>query len=120
MFLRLLSKNLPLARAPIVLSLLGATMQQCAAGRVFSHWAAVPAAPPDKILGLSEAFKVENKLSVILYFYALIYCYFQVDTAPLKVDLGVGAYRDDNGKPYVLESVREAERRILSRHMDHE
>jgi aspartate aminotransferase len=36
------------------------------------------------------------------------------------VDLIVGAYRDENGKPYVLDSVREAERRILAKHMDHE
>jgi hypothetical protein len=63
MFFRLISKKVPLARAPIVLSLLGATVQQCAAGRVFSHWAAVPAAPPDKILGLSEAFKVDSQFS---------------------------------------------------------
>jgi aspartate aminotransferase, mitochondrial len=32
----------------------------------------------------------------------------------------VGAYRDDNGKPCVLPSVREAEKRILERNVDHE
>jgi aspartate aminotransferase len=41
--------------------------------------------PPDAILGVTEAFKQ--------------------DTNPKKVNLGVGAYRDDNGKPYVLPSV---------------
>jgi len=35
-----------------------------------------------------------------------------------KVSLGVGAYRDDNGKPYVLHCVLEAERRILAKHLD--
>ncbi|CAK4679299.1 unnamed protein product [Aphanomyces euteiches] len=49
--------------------------------------------PADPILGLTEKF---NK-----------------DTDPRKVSLGVGAYRDDNGKPYVLPSVREAEERLL-------
>jgi aspartate aminotransferase len=43
--------------------------------------------PEDPILGVSVAF---NK-----------------DTDSRKINLGVGAYRDDNGKPYVLESVRE-------------
>lgn len=31
------------------------------------------------------------------------------DPRPVKVDLGIGAYRDDSGKPWVLPSVREAE-----------
>lgn len=42
--------------------------------------------PPDAILGVSEAFKK--------------------DTNPNKINLGVGAYRDDNNKPFVLPSVR--------------
>lgn len=42
--------------------------------------------PPDAILGVTEAFKK--------------------DTDPRKMNLGVGAYRDDNGKPYVLTSVK--------------
>lgn len=41
--------------------------------------------PPDAILGVTEAYKR--------------------DTNPKKVNLGVGAYRDDDGKPYVLPSV---------------
>jgi hypothetical protein len=36
----------------------------------------------------------------------------QADTDASKMNLGVGAYRDDNGKPVVLDCVREAERRI--------
>ena len=42
--------------------------------------------PPDPILGVSEAFKR--------------------DTSPKKMNLGVGAYRDDHGKPFVLDCVR--------------
>jgi aspartate aminotransferase, mitochondrial len=68
--------------------------------RSFSVWDAIPMAPPDKIFGLTVA--------------------YQNDPAPNKINLGVGAYRDDNGKPFVLESVQEAERRILSRHSNHE
>jgi aspartate aminotransferase len=54
----------------------------------------VPMGPPDPILGLTERF---NK-----------------DTDKRKVSLGVGAYRDDHGKPYVLPSVLEAEKRIMT------
>lgn len=32
------------------------------------------------------------------------------DTRPEKVDLGIGAYRDDQGKPWILPSVRKAEK----------
>lgn len=56
--------------------------------------------PPDAILGITEAYKK--------------------DTNPKKVNLGAGAYRDDNGKPFVLPSVREAESRIVARNMDKE
>lgn len=41
--------------------------------------------PPDAILGVTEAFKK--------------------DSNPKKINLGVGAYRDDNGKPYILPTV---------------
>jgi aspartate aminotransferase len=33
---------------------------------------------------------------------------FKKDSHPGKTLLGVGAYRDDNGKPYLLESVKRA------------
>jgi aspartate aminotransferase len=56
--------------------------------------------PPDAILGVTEAFKR--------------------DTNPKKINLGVGAYRDDKGKPFVLPSVRSAEEQIISSKMDHE
>lgn len=38
---------------------------------------------------------------------------YQQDTSPLKVNLGVGAYRDDAGKPWVLPSVLSAEKKIV-------
>lgn len=57
-------------------------------------------APPDAILGVTEAFKR--------------------DTNPKKINLGVGAYRDDNGKPYVLESVQIAEKMLASEKLDKE
>jgi aspartate aminotransferase len=60
----------------------------------------IPQGPPDKILGLNELFKA--------------------DTNPKKVSLGVGAYRADDGKPLVLDCVREAEKRITEKKMDHE
>jgi aspartate aminotransferase len=57
-------------------------------------------APDDPILGVSIAF---NK-----------------DPSPNKINLGVGAYRDDNGKPEVLKCVRKAEELIANKKMDHE
>lgn len=47
------------------------------ASRAASSWAGVKMGPPDAILGISEAFKK--------------------DTDPVKMNLGVGAYRDENG-----------------------
>lgn len=55
-------------------------------------WDAVPMAPADPILGVSEMFRR--------------------DTHPERINLGVGAYRDDDGKPIVLPSVRHAEQLI--------
>ncbi|VDK42369.1 unnamed protein product [Anisakis simplex] len=56
--------------------------------------------PPDPILGVTEAYKLDKN--------------------PNKVNLGVGAYRDNSGKPYVLPSVRKAEESIMDAHMDKE
>lgn len=51
-------------------------------------------APPDPIIGLTEA--------------------FNNDTNPTKVNLGVGVYQDANGKVPVLKVVREAEARYYA------
>lgn len=66
----------------------------------FSVWGKVEAAPPDPILGLNESFKKE--------------------TNPKKVLLGMGAYRDDAGKPYILSCVKKATQIINDKNMDHE
>ena len=39
---------------------------------------------------------------------------FKNDKDPKKVNLGVGAYRDDKGKPYVFPIVRKAEQDIVN------
>jgi aspartate aminotransferase len=56
--------------------------------------------PPDPILGVTVAFKN--------------------DTNPNKLNLGVGAYRDDAGQPYILNCVRQAEKRIYESKVNHE
>ena len=50
-------------------------------------------APPDAILGLTEA--------------------LQKDPNPRKINLGVGVYKDGSGQTPVLASVKEAEKRLL-------
>lgn len=52
---------------------------------VFST-AVVPAAPEDALFGLAQAFRQ--------------------DSSDKKVDLVIGAYRDDNAKPWILPVVK--------------
>lgn len=52
------------------------------------------AAPPDPILGLSEAFKTDDR--------------------PDKINLTIGVYQDATGKTPVLECVKAAEERLLA------
>ncbi|KAF2217771.1 hypothetical protein CERZMDRAFT_108417 [Cercospora zeae-maydis SCOH1-5] len=49
----------------------------------------VPLAPEDPLFGLMAAYRR--------------------DTDPKKIDLGIGAYRDDNAKPWVLPVVKQAD-----------
>jgi hypothetical protein len=65
-----------------------------------SPWLTYEMAPLDPIIGLNES--------------------FQKDESPNKVIVGVGAYRDEDGKPYVLPCVREAEKRIMAANLDME
>ncbi|WFD35389.1 aspartate transaminase [Malassezia cuniculi] len=58
---------------------------------VFAH---VPMSPPDPILNLAAK--------------------FAKDQSPDKVNLGVGAYRDENGRPWVLPAVRQADEQLLN------
>jgi hypothetical protein len=39
---------------------------------------------------------------------------FKADKDPRKINLGVGAYRDENGKPFVLPTVRKVKRKEMS------
>ncbi|XP_074618232.1 aspartate aminotransferase, mitochondrial-like [Acropora palmata] len=71
-----------------------------ASSRPSSWWSNVDLGPPDPILGITEAFKK--------------------DANPKKINLGVGAYRDDNGKPNVLPSVKKAEEKLLAKNQDKE
>jgi len=57
-------------------------------------------APPDPIIGLTEAFLNDDFSD--------------------KVNVGVGAYRCDLGKPFVLPVVREAESDLVAEDLDHE
>lgn len=61
------------------------------ASSVFSH---VVRAPEDPILGVTVAY---NK-----------------DPSPVKLNLGVGAYRTEEGKPLVLNVVRKAEQKLVN------
>lgn len=62
-------------------------------------FAAIPMAPRDPILGITEA--------------------FQADTNPNKINLGVGVYYDDNGKVPLLKCVQEAEKQIAKQESPH-
>ena len=42
------------------------------------------------------------------------------DLSLVKANLGQGSYRDEDGLPWVLPSVREARRRVANRKLDHE
>ena len=65
----------------------------CISHKHFSLFAKMALGPKDPILGIQEA--------------------FVADPNPDKVSLGVGAYRDDNGKPWILPSVRKAEKKLI-------
>ena len=60
----------------------------------------VALAPPNSILGVALECKS--------------------DPFPTKIDLTLGAYRNEEGKPEVLPSVRDAEKFIFEQKMDHE
>ena len=61
-------------------------MNAAASTAIASRLDAVEQAPADPILGVSEAFKADN--------------------SPDKLNLGVGAYRTEDLKPYVLDVVK--------------
>jgi len=57
-----------------------------------SFFESITTAPPDSILGLNAA--------------------FNSDTHPDKLNLGVGAYRTEEGKPLILSSILKAEKKV--------
>lgn len=59
-----------------------------------SRFEKVEEAPADPILGITQN--------------------YNADTDERKVNLGVGAYRTEDGKPLVLSSVKKAEQRIVN------
>ena len=56
-------------------------------------WKELEAAPPEAIMGLTEAFKADEN--------------------PRKVNLGVGVYIDDQGQTPVLKCIRAAEKKLI-------
>ncbi len=54
----------------------------------------IQSAPPDPILGITEAFKKDDRAS--------------------KINLSVGVYKDENGNTPVLDSVKAAEERLVA------
>lgn len=58
-----------------------------------SYFTNVSELPPDPLFGLKAR--------------------YQADARTDKVDLGIGAYRDNEGKPWILPAVRRAERKLI-------
>eukprot|EP00761_Pharyngomonas_kirbyi_P006084 gb/GECH01006090.1/.p1 GENE.gb/GECH01006090.1/~~gb/GECH01006090.1/.p1 ORF type:complete len:434 (+),score=102.63 gb/GECH01006090.1/:1-1302(+) len=63
-------------------------------------WSHVPVKPLDNIKALTEQYHKDN--------------------SPNKVLLGEGVYKDEQGKPFVLPSVRKAEEVVFNQRYDHE
>lgn len=57
-------------------------------------FADIPLAPVDPILGINDAFKADKN--------------------PLKMNLGVGAYRTEQGKPLVFDVVKKVEQQLVA------
>eukprot|EP00740_Mantoniella_antarctica_P012535 CAMPEP_0181376626 /NCGR_PEP_ID=MMETSP1106-20121128/17413_1 /TAXON_ID=81844 /ORGANISM="Mantoniella antarctica, Strain SL-175" /LENGTH=446 /DNA_ID=CAMNT_0023495205 /DNA_START=41 /DNA_END=1381 /DNA_ORIENTATION=+ len=87
-------------RSPKARGAVNTTPRAAASAAGPSFLSAVEQAPPDPILGVSVAFRE---------------C-----TDPNKLNLGVGAYRTEELKPYVLEVVRTAEKMMLEAEYDKE
>lgn len=77
------SNNRPLARLSQVTK---HTMGSAGASATLFTADVVPSAPEDPLFGLVTAYKK--------------------DTSDKKIDLGIGAYRDDNAKPWILPVVK--------------
>lgn len=58
-----------------------------------SYFKEIQELPPDPLFGLKARYTADSRAD--------------------KVDLGIGAYRDNDGKPWILPAVRKAERKLL-------
>merc|ERR1719487_875538 len=77
------------------------TRQMASSSSMHDVWHSTPYAPPDAIFALTAG--------------------YQQDSFEKKVNLGVGAYRDNDGKPFVLPVVRKAKQILASDDsLDHE
>lgn len=65
-----------------------------------SFFEAAPFIPPDAIFALTAE--------------------YNADTFPQKVNLGQGTYRDENGQPWVLPSVRKSREMLVGQGLNHE
>lgn len=81
-------------RESAVVSEEGGRLEACPTMAALSVFENIQQAPEDPILGVTVAY---NK-----------------DQSPVKVNLGVGAYRTEEGKPLVLDVVRRAEEKLLT------
>lgn len=59
-----------------------------------TKFAGVTELPPDPLFGLKARYNADSRTD--------------------KVDLGIGAYRDNNGKPWILPAVRRAEQKLIN------
>ena len=85
-------------RAVSALAMRAASSPACHVAPV--NWAHVVQAPPDAILGVAAAYRADPRKD--------------------KVNLSVGAYRDEKGRPYVLQCVRKAEAALVKSQPGHE
>jgi|TARA_B100000780_G_scaffold208226_1_gene148409 aspartate aminotransferase len=76
------------------------TSSKRALSSTVSPWTNVELGPPDAILGLNSL--------------------FAADPDDRKLSVGVGAYRGADGKPFVLPSVKEAEKQLLAQNLNRE
>ena len=65
-----------------------------------SSWDSVALAPPDQIFHLNQLYLEDKSTS--------------------KISLVIGAYRDDDGKPYVFKIVRKVEEEMMKDHLNKE
>ncbi len=88
-------------------------------GQHSSLFGSIDMAPADPILGLNVAFKADT--SAKKGFFKYFYCTrFLIQTNFFVVNLGVGAYRTEEGEPWVLPVVRKVEQQLLDQKLNKE